>query len=176
MGQLKEVETKVRKAEVAIELKKNAVKAVEAAAAAPVPADGGGAGADSDGDLGGGYGHPPMAGLSADEIKKLEDESFKNHAFNEYKSSQLPLDRPVPDVRVKECQSLQWTPSEYPKASIIICFVNEAWSALLRTVRAHAAVLSISNGARKVWSVLNRSPPELIHEIILFDDASDAPW
>ena len=43
------------------------------------------------------------------------------------------------------------------KTSVIICFVNEEWFALLRTIH----------------SVIDGSPPELIHEIILVDDGSD---
>lgn len=97
---------------------------------------------------------------SAAEIKALEDLSFKKHWFNEYRSSQLPLNRTIPDIRVKECLPIRYDITKMPKATVIICFVNEAWSALLRTV----------------WSVLNRSPPSLIHEIILMDDASDAEW
>lgn len=43
---------------------------------------------------------------------------------------------------------------------MIICFAEEMWSSLFRTV----------------WSVLDRTPDRLLEEIILVNDASTAFW
>ena len=47
--------------------------------------------------------------------------------------------------------------ADLPSASVIVCFYNEAWSVLLRTV----------------YSVIDRSPAGLLHEILLVDDYSN---
>eukprot|EP00040_Diaphanoeca_grandis_P031620 m.189549 g.189549 ORF g.189549 m.189549 type:complete len:665 (-) comp32377_c2_seq2:273-2267(-) len=98
--------------------------------------------------------------ISQEETKKLVDESFKKFAFNEYQSSLLPIDREIPDTRIDECKAIMWDIKSMLKHSVIVCFVNEAWSTLLRTI----------------MSVINRTPIALLTEIILVDDCSDAEW
>ncbi|XP_046378157.2 polypeptide N-acetylgalactosaminyltransferase 1-like [Haliotis rufescens] len=82
-------------------------------------------------------------------------EGKKRNGFNQLVSDRISVHRRLPDSRLEECKSRVY-PDNLPKASIIICFHNEAWSTLLRSVH----------------SVLDRSPEHLIREIILVDDAS----
>ena len=57
---------------------------------------------------------------------------------------------------ILRCERQKYEP-DLPKASIIICFYNEAWSTLLRTIH----------------TIIDRTPPNLLEEIILIDDCSD---
>ena len=92
------------------------------------------------------------------EEKILGEKLYKKEAFNIIASDKISLQRSVPDVRDARCKSIVY-PKELPTASVIVIFHNEAWSPLLRT--AH--------------SVVNRSPPEYLYEVILLDDFSDRP-
>uniref|UniRef100_A0AAV2J9B5 Glycosyltransferase 2-like domain-containing protein n=1 Tax=Knipowitschia caucasica TaxID=637954 RepID=A0AAV2J9B5_KNICA len=84
------------------------------------------------------------------------DQAYRENGFNIYVSDRISLNRSLPDIRHHNCgQKLYW--EKLPNSSVIIPFHNEGWSSLLRTVH----------------SVLNRSPPQLIHEVILVDDFSD---
>ncbi|XP_048755192.2 probable N-acetylgalactosaminyltransferase 9 isoform X2 [Ostrea edulis] len=105
-----------------------------------------------------GAGERGKAVLLEGEEKTLADSLFKKEAFNIIASDKIALDRSIPDVRDSRCRDVRY-PKDLPTASVIIIFHNEAWSPLLRT--AH--------------SVVNRSPPEYLHEVILLDDYSDRP-
>ncbi|CAH0691727.1 unnamed protein product [Spodoptera exigua] len=81
---------------------------------------------------------------------------WRDHAFNRFVSDLIPINRTLADPRGQWCKNQSFA-SDLPKATIIICFYNEAWSTLMRTIS----------------SVLNRSPPELLEEVILVDDFSN---
>ncbi|NXM30103.1 GLT13 acetylgalactosaminyltransferase, partial [Oxyruncus cristatus] len=93
--------------------------------------------------------------IPKDDQEKMK-ELFKINQFNLMASDLIALNRSLPDVRLDGCKTKVY-PEELPNTSVVIVFHNEAWSTLLRTVS----------------SVINRSPPRLLREIILVDDASE---
>lgn len=86
----------------------------------------------------------------------------KGGGFNLFLSNALPLDRDVPDIRPSACKAVTYdtTAPGFSTLSVIIVFYNEPFSTLFRSVH----------------SVLNRTPPILLREIILVDDGSDLEW
>ncbi|XP_036032618.1 polypeptide N-acetylgalactosaminyltransferase 15 isoform X2 [Onychomys torridus] len=81
--------------------------------------------------------------------------SMNSDGLNMALSARLPLRRVLPEVRHPMC--LQQRPaSGLPRVSIILCFHDEAWPTLLRTVH----------------SILDTAPRALLQEIILVDDLS----
>ncbi|CAG7837132.1 unnamed protein product [Allacma fusca] len=93
--------------------------------------------------------------LSEEQKQRVKD-GWKNNGFNQYVSDLISIERSLPDIRNPRCKEPGRFLTNLPKTSIIIIFHNEAWTVLLRSVH----------------SVINRSPPELIKEIILVDDNS----
>ncbi|VDM03931.1 unnamed protein product [Schistocephalus solidus] len=84
--------------------------------------------------------------LSEDKMNEL----INNDGYNSIACSQIALDRslgnrPAPDY-----------PDQLPTTSVIIIFTDEPVRLILRTV----------------FSVVNRSPPKLLKEVILLDDGS----
>ncbi|KAM6177803.1 polypeptide N-acetylgalactosaminyltransferase 5 [Rhynchocyon petersi] len=87
--------------------------------------------------------------------EKEAERRWKEGNFNVYLSDLIPVDRAIEDTRPTGCAE-QLVHNNLPTTSVIMCFVDEVWSTLLRSVH----------------SVLNRSPPHLIKEILLVDDFS----
>uniref|UniRef100_A0A673BEQ5 Polypeptide N-acetylgalactosaminyltransferase n=1 Tax=Sphaeramia orbicularis TaxID=375764 RepID=A0A673BEQ5_9TELE len=88
--------------------------------------------------------------------QEVRDTGYHRHAFNVLISNRLGSHRELPDTRDAQCRDKAY-PAVLPSASVVICFFNEAFSALLRTIH----------------SVLDRTPTYLLHEIILVDDHSE---
>jgi polypeptide N-acetylgalactosaminyltransferase len=96
---------------------------------------------------------PPLTS----ETEQEKREHHRGHCFNVRQSDSIPLDRPIADARHASCLSLTYS-EDLPVASVIMIFYNEPASSLYRSLH----------------SILNRTPPRLLHEIVLVDDFSDA--
>jgi len=97
-----------------------------------------------------------VAVATTSEEIKLQNMAYAEYGFNQFISDKISLHRSLPDTRSPLCKQKKY-PLTMPKASVIIIFHNEGWSTLFRTVH----------------SVLDRSPAELLHEIVLCDDNSN---
>lgn len=102
-----------------------------------------------------GFGEHGKAEKIEEDEKSEEDTLFRQNGFNALLSDKISLNRSVPDIRHPHCKDKKYL-SELPSVSVIVPFYNEHWSTLLRTA----------------YSVINRSPSELLAEIILVDDCS----
>ncbi|XP_067949958.1 polypeptide N-acetylgalactosaminyltransferase 15-like [Watersipora subatra] len=86
-------------------------------------------------------------------VSRPDDEKY---AINETKSQTLSVTRGIPDNRPPECLQKIYNTSNLPTISVIIPVYNEAPSMLLRTIH----------------SILTRTPPSLLADVILVDDMS----
>lgn len=92
------------------------------------------------------------------EEEKQHTDLFRSNGFSGWASDKISVHRAIPDIRHKGCRAQEYHAS-LPTASVVVPFYNEHWSTLLRTFH----------------SVLDRSPPSLLKEVILVDDASSKP-
>ncbi|VDP77396.1 unnamed protein product, partial [Echinostoma caproni] len=97
--------------------------------------------------------------ILSDEEKKEFDEGWENNAFNQFVSDRISVRRHLPDYREGTCLTNEYA-KDLPATSVVICFFNECWSTLIRSVH----------------SVLDNSPPHLLKEIILVDDFSNRDY
>lgn len=102
-----------------------------------------------------GIGEQGKAETLDESEKDLQEKLFKKNGFNALLSDKISLNRSIPDIRHPGCKDKKYL-TELPSISVVVPFYNEHWSTLLRTV----------------YSVINRSPAELLTEIILVDDFS----
>ncbi|XP_066207061.1 polypeptide N-acetylgalactosaminyltransferase 15 [Saccopteryx leptura] len=94
-------------------------------------------------------------GAEEEDEEVSEEEELSTLSLEEALSALIPLQRALPEVRHPLC--LQQPPEDsLPVASIILCFHDEAWSTLLRTVH----------------SILDTAPRAFLREVILVDDLS----
>uniref|UniRef100_A0A8D0GAC8 Polypeptide N-acetylgalactosaminyltransferase n=1 Tax=Sphenodon punctatus TaxID=8508 RepID=A0A8D0GAC8_SPHPU len=98
---------------------------------------------------------PLQDGEQSDVAEQLALAGLEMYGFNEALSERISLRRVLPEVRHPLCLQQEHRPN-LPTASVIICFHDEAWSTLLRTVH----------------SVLDTAPKPFLKEIILVDDLS----
>ncbi|XP_035709571.1 putative polypeptide N-acetylgalactosaminyltransferase 9 [Folsomia candida] len=107
------------------------------------------------------YGRPVVDLILTKEEELLKEDLYNKYGYNQFVSEKISTHRSLPDFRdpwsvashcLNDNHYLPTTPT-----SIIITFYNEAVTTFMRTIH----------------SILERSPPHLIHEIILVDDYSE---
>lgn len=89
-------------------------------------------------------------------LQDVAELSFNEYQLNVVASDRVAHNRSLPDFRDPKCLDIRY-PMLLPSVSVVMVMHNEAWSVLMRAI----------------WSVLNRSPDELLEELILVDDFSD---
>ncbi|XP_064096978.1 N-acetylgalactosaminyltransferase 7-like [Macrobrachium nipponense] len=83
-------------------------------------------------------------------------QSVSEYGINMVVSDEIPMDRVIPDTRHPECKHWEY-PEDLPTTTVVIVFHNEGFSTLMRTVH----------------TVVDRSPPQFLKEVLLVDDYSD---
>lgn len=127
-------------------------------------------------------------GKSLSEEDQREAETlFKKYGYNVFLSDRLPLDRTLPDTREPRYEppcscafyglqnTLIWSlsvvmcmnrcsekryPKDLPSLSVVLIYLDEALSVIKRALR----------------SIVNRTPKDILKEIVMVDDNSSNGW
>lgn len=86
---------------------------------------------------------------------ELNDVLYKETGFSVVISNKISVNRSTHDTRDRQCKRKKYL-ARLQKVSVVIIFRNEVMSVLLRTIHG----------------VINRTPADLLHEIILVNDNS----
>lgn len=101
--------------------------------------------------------HGVEVSLSDPEEISSNAKLYEETGFSVIVSDKISVNRSLPVVVHPDCANIEYS-KNLPKVSVIIIYHNEVKSVLLRTVH----------------SVINRTPPELLHEVILVNDNSSS--
>ncbi|KAH8352919.1 hypothetical protein KR084_007287 [Drosophila pseudotakahashii] len=88
--------------------------------------------------------------------KQMETEMYEMNGFNGLLSDRISINRSVPDIRHEACKTRKYL-AKLPNISVVFIFFNEHFNTLLRSI----------------YSVINRTPPKLLKQIVLVDDGSE---
>ncbi|XP_044049368.1 probable polypeptide N-acetylgalactosaminyltransferase 8 isoform X2 [Siniperca chuatsi] len=92
--------------------------------------------------------------LSEDDQREAQG-LFVKYGYNVFLSDRLPLDRVLPDTRDPRCAKKSY-PKDLPSLGVVLIYLNEALSIIKRALR----------------SIIDRTPKNLLKEIIMVDDHS----
>ena len=76
-------------------------------------------------------------------------------------------------MRSGQCKALTYVLDNLPTSSVVIIFNNGDTSFYSRHITSSCVTEALSALLRTVWSVLDRTPPEILHEVVLVDDGSN---
>ncbi|CAO1392457.1 unnamed protein product, partial [Diamesa tonsa] len=93
--------------------------------------------------------------LEDEEDKRLDAQTYAIEGLSVVTSDKISVNRSIPDVRNERCKTKKYL-KHLPHVSVIVIFHNEHLSILLRSIHG----------------IFNRSPHELLEEIIMVNDAS----
>ncbi|GAA6233837.1 probable polypeptide N-acetylgalactosaminyltransferase 8 [Lates japonicus] len=92
--------------------------------------------------------------LSEDDQREAQA-LFEKYGYNVFLSDRLPLDRVLPDTRDPRCAKKSY-PKDLPSLAVVLIYLNEALSVIKRALR----------------SIIDRTPKDILKEIIMVDDNS----